>query len=699
MATPSAMRLLIVGWDAADWQIIQPLMEAGRMPVLKGLIDQGVRAALRTLEPTLSPILWSSIATGKLGDKHGILGFVEPNPTGEGVRIVSSTTRRTKALWNILTQEGKRVHVLGWYASHPAEPVAGVSVSNLYNRADAPPAGGEWPMQEGTVHGPPELVQQLRELRVNHVMARGELLRQLLPAGGRPASGDKRPDLLAAEWGRARSIHQAALAVLEADRRAGVTWECAMIFYDAIDTIGHHVMECRAPRMAHVQAADVRLYGGVMDRVYEHHDRMLGELLRVAGPDVTVMLLSDHGFYSGQDRPVPEAWRHETGAVAEARWHRPEGVLVLSGPGFQRQQSIAAPTLLDITPTALAVLGVPVGEDMDGRVITEAFASPPAIATIPSWDERPGSAGMHPPEMRQDPFEAHGALKQLIELGYMADFGQDHAAQLDEVERETRFNLATVYMTTARPELAIPIFAELTARQPKQRRYVIPLAQCQFATGSYADCVATLRAFMQHDATLPDAHLLLAGALHAMGDTAGAAAETAALEREHGKRPAMALPLASLLAAQERWVEADRYFAAAMAHAPRDPAVRVAAAHSALAQGQYERAAEYCLDATEIQMALPEAHYLLGVALAWLGDLEHAEAALGHAVVMAPGLLDALRFLEAVQQARGNTTAAAQTHARMQELEAKASSRLRAGSERVIPWSPERWRAACMRAS
>ena len=110
-------RVLLIGWDAADWHLIHPLMEAGRMPVLQRLVEAGTSGKIATLQPILSPILWNSIATGKRADKHGILGFVEPSPDGQSVRPVSSTSRRAKALWNILSQQGLRSNVVNWFAS------------------------------------------------------------------------------------------------------------------------------------------------------------------------------------------------------------------------------------------------------------------------------------------------------------------------------------------------------------------------------------------------------------------------------------------------------------------------------------------------------------------------------------------------------------------------------------------------------
>src|SRR5215204_4337984 len=99
-----ANKVVLIGWDAADWQVIDRLLEEGKMPTLASVVEQGVMGNLSTLRPVLSPMLWNSIGTGKRADKHGIHGFIEPNPDNSGIRRVSSTSRKTKALWNILSQ-------------------------------------------------------------------------------------------------------------------------------------------------------------------------------------------------------------------------------------------------------------------------------------------------------------------------------------------------------------------------------------------------------------------------------------------------------------------------------------------------------------------------------------------------------------------------------------------------------------------
>jgi len=91
MAKPLAQKVLLIGWDAADWKVASPLLEQGLMPTLDNLINAGVMGNLATLHPILSPMLWTSIATGKRADKHGIHGFAELDPNSGGVRPVTST--------------------------------------------------------------------------------------------------------------------------------------------------------------------------------------------------------------------------------------------------------------------------------------------------------------------------------------------------------------------------------------------------------------------------------------------------------------------------------------------------------------------------------------------------------------------------------------------------------------------------------
>ena len=121
---PTPRRVLLIGWDAADWKVIMPLVDAGKMPNLARLIEEGICGNMATLQPVLSPMLWTSIATGKRPYKHGIHGFSEPDPVSGGIRPVTNLSRKTKAVWNILNQSGLNTITIGWWPSNPVEELS-----------------------------------------------------------------------------------------------------------------------------------------------------------------------------------------------------------------------------------------------------------------------------------------------------------------------------------------------------------------------------------------------------------------------------------------------------------------------------------------------------------------------------------------------------------------------------------------------
>jgi tetratricopeptide (TPR) repeat protein len=371
-----------------------------------------------------------------------------------------------------------------------------------------------------------------------------------------------------------------------------------------------------------------------------------------------VILVSDHGFHSGDDRPVILDVTKEERAALESRWHRALGIAVFAGPGFRAGERIAAPTILDVAPTALAALGLPMGADMDGRVVAEAFVSAPAPATVPSWDAEPGDAGEHPPEMRMDPFEAADALRQLIDLGYMADTGDDQRALVELTRRETRFNLAAVRSTTGRATEAVPILAELLAERPGDVRYLTALAHAQSAAGQHEACITTCEAWRTASPDLHEHAALTVASLAALGRGVEAAMRLDDLERTAGTRPDLARTLAELNARLGKWDASRTHAARAIAHAPGLAETHAAASIAALESGDFEAAAEHALDAAERSMVLPQVHWLLGAALAWGGELDHAAQSFDVALQLAPSYREALEFAAAVARVQGDAARA-----------------------------------------
>src|SRR5208282_4761456 len=113
-----ADRLLLVGWDAADWKILHPLIDAGEMPALRHIVEAGASGALLCTQPLVPVAQWITLATGKRPWQHRVCHPVERiTATNEAVAVTASS-RHSLALWEILAQAGKRSLVVGWPATH-----------------------------------------------------------------------------------------------------------------------------------------------------------------------------------------------------------------------------------------------------------------------------------------------------------------------------------------------------------------------------------------------------------------------------------------------------------------------------------------------------------------------------------------------------------------------------------------------------
>ena len=643
-ASPSpARRILLIGWDAADWQMIDPLIEEGRMPHLARLIEGGVMASLATLHPIVSPMLWTSIATGKTADKHGIHGFTERDPGG-GARMATSTSRRAKALWNIFQQAlGWRCHVVAWWASYPAEPLDGVTVASQFFNARR--EAGKWQMPPHAVH-PPGVARELLPLLVDIAEIDDSLVLPFIPhAAGIDQKNDDRLETFSRLLADCCSVQAVATGLMERG-----DWDFTAVYFDAIDHFAHGFMPFHPPRMEHVPEADFEVYKDVMNGVYQLHDMMLGSLVERAGPETTIVLCSDHGFQSRGSRPHGNP-REPAGPVL---WHREFGILVMNGPGLKRDERIYGATLLDVAPTLLTLAGLPVGRDMDGKPLLEALLDPATPEPIPSWEDVPGRDGRHPPGY--EPAGTEGSsdelLRQFAALGYINDPGEDREKAGADAERENQYNLAAVYLSTGHWDPAVGLLEGLVAGYPWETRYIHQLANAYLKAGQFRAAHELLdRAYPLGTLDVPPPIVVLhlwAKAKLRLRDFQ-AAAEYLHYATEH------------MLVSSGLWVEngwlwlelgalraAERAFRRAVELDADAASAFHGMAHIHLRRRENTEAIDAALQAVQRLYHLPRAHLCLGVALAREQRFDEALLAFQRAVQMNPEMIDGHRWLAAV---------------------------------------------------
>jgi len=278
-------KVLLVGWDSADWKVINPLMDTGLMPQLARMCELGVMGNLATLRPILSPMLWTSIATGKRAYDHGVLGFTDVDPVTGQVRPVTAATRTCKAVWNILAERGFTSHVVSWFATHGEQIPGGMVVSNLFQTPPAGP-GQPWPPPpQGTIW-PDEHAEELTELRVSPEEIEPGLIELFAPQWRKIGqSKDSRLSQLRIHLAETLSVHNAATWILEHQE-----WDFLAVYYRAIDEIAHHFMPFHPPRLDGVPEDQFEAYKDVVNGSYRFHDLLLSRLIHLAGPDAHVIL-------------------------------------------------------------------------------------------------------------------------------------------------------------------------------------------------------------------------------------------------------------------------------------------------------------------------------------------------------------------------------------------------------------------------
>ncbi len=693
MPEPLTKKVLLIGWDAADWKVINPLLDQGLMPTLDDFINHGVMGNLATLRPILSPMLWNSIATGKRANKHGIHGFMEPDTQNGGIRPVSSTSRKVKAIWNMLTQRGFKTHVLGWFAGHPAEPINGISVSDLYPYATAP-KDEPWPLPPGAVH-PERMRDTFAELRMHPAdVSEAAILPWIPRADLIDQEKDKGLMSFAKILSENCSIHNAATWILQNE-----PWDFLAVYYNGIDHFCHGFMHYHPPRMEGIPEDRFEIYKDVVNGAYRFHDMMLETLLTLAGPDATVLLVSDHGFHSDHLRPrgIPAE------PAGPAVQHRPFGIFCMKGVHVQQDERIYGATLLDVTPTILTLFGLPVGADMDGRVLVQAFDEPPQITRIPSWEQEPGECGMHPSDLRMDPAAAQAVLQQFVALGYIQPPSEDQSKAVASAVREAHYNLARDYLDCGRPDDALPLLEDLAKNDPKQTRFQMHLAQCYLALNRREAAKQILETVITADlnppevaetegkepeadtegqaeepqaatpeaptpeATAPEgaatpdkksnprpwADLLMGVINFEEGNMDAALASLLKAEQSDPRLPNLHLRIGETYLRQKRTDDADRAFQQALDIDGDSPEAHLGLAMVRLRQRRNEEAAEQALLAVGLQHFLPLGHFYLGVALARLGHRQRAMLAFETCLSMLPGLVAAHRWLAALHSQPG----------------------------------------------
>jgi predicted AlkP superfamily phosphohydrolase/phosphomutase len=419
-------QVFLIGTDGASWDVINHLISDDTLPNIKKLMQCGSYAPLRTLKPCLSPMVWTSIDTGKVPQKHGILNFyrfsipgivtmINPYETigaDNAGRMLNRLSfplelvyyhyglRRAKPVWQIISQQGVDVGVINGYYSWPSPEVNGFIVSDRFPY---------FVLQE------PCSADEIREaLTINK----------------------QEPRLALAYPGEEIYQHIASYlrenAPLEPSKRLQRMKEMAVADYLDFSSFPffYYLIEHYEPNFLDfyftepdisqhlywhywepqffptLSESELEENKDIIPSVYREVDQAISRLQEIAGEDAVIMVVSDHGFGAYFNGPTPGGHAHS-----------PDGIFIISGKGIKQNASLKNPSILDITPTILYMYNLPIARDMDGRVLTELFEPQYLEAHPISYIESYGAPGKTFKGFKEEMSEDQ--LKKLKALGYI----------------------------------------------------------------------------------------------------------------------------------------------------------------------------------------------------------------------------------------------------------------------------------------
>jgi hypothetical protein len=395
----TGLKVIVVGFDGADWRVVRPLMAKGELPTFAALGRTGTTGPLASIHDSNSAVIWASIYTGMVPEVHGVLDFYRiplPGMASKGLYPVHRTffkeladlvsplglarlipvdrfSLATPPYWEIADRAGLSIGVVDGYfysfpALHPARPESWFFSYGLDEMAARPTP------QIALFTQPLPLFREIRPLL---------------------AGGDF-------NW------QSATLLKMLAERPQP---RLINFYTHQPDSDQHWFWKWYEPeRFFGVKAKDLQQKGPIIPGVYRDFDRFLARLLAAAGPDTVVLVASDHGHSPTIVHSLYTQHRHG-----------PPGILLLHGGPVKPGLALQGASVFDVYPTVLYLLGLPVPRDAAGKVLLDAldpaFVRAHPVRTVATYSDLGLPPGL--PGAKRDGAMNAEEIEKLRALGYL----------------------------------------------------------------------------------------------------------------------------------------------------------------------------------------------------------------------------------------------------------------------------------------
>jgi len=290
------VNVLVVGLDGADWRLLQPWLDQGKLPTIAGLAAAGAVGRLRSTIRPESSVAWSSFATGVNPGKHGVFGFARRLPGSYRFRLASGSSIRVCRFWDLAGGQGLRVGLLNVPFTYPPSAVNGFMVTGMLT------PGVHVPFTY-----PPHLQRELLDRFDGYAFDVGDW------------QGDK---AALVERARALTRQQRDMTLFLLREQP---WDLAVTVFTAPDRLQHFLWADADERHPAHNPQEGQRFGGALLEHYRSLDDAIGAVLETLPDDTLLLLVSDHGCNGCMRRFSVNRWLAERGLLAlkrGGRWQR-----------------------------------------------------------------------------------------------------------------------------------------------------------------------------------------------------------------------------------------------------------------------------------------------------------------------------------------------------------------------------------------
>lgn len=406
-AQANPAKVVIIGVDGVSLNLLEPYVKAGVTPNMGRMLQEGARGDLSSIWPLRTPQVWTTAVTGKYPGQHGIWDhlsntyFNPPPYRTKAKKRVTTRQRQSKALWNIAAEKNISTLSVGWMATWPAENISGsvlVAPIELQGDKRQTTIKGSFYRDAPNMVMPKHYESSVRKLIVEASDLSASDMEPFVKMPEESSSLYRLPYLKRYVYGlkwslaRARSVEN-----ITRHLAAQVQPDVLLTYFQCTDSMLHRFwifqmgeQRIRARLAGHnldaSHSAELsRRFSKVVEACYRDVDARIGRILKeVAGPDTLVLLVSDHGF---GDAPEP----HRMSDEPYSGNHLDDGIILARGPGIAPGSLLKSVSILDITPSILHHLGLPVASDMPGKVVPGIIGKSAKRATelIGSYERKP----------------------------------------------------------------------------------------------------------------------------------------------------------------------------------------------------------------------------------------------------------------------------------------------------------------------